>query len=261
MAKKDETAWTLRRLKEVYSYDPETGVFERKEKQRGGSVGGSGKPGANTKNGYRLLSIDSKHYLAHRLAWAYVHGEWPKDAVSHVNGNGLDNRIANLRYKFNRGPITQERLKELLKYDIETGKFTWLVRSTRADVGQEAGVIMGEGYRTISVDGQKKLAHRLAWLYVHGTWPKGQIDHINGVRSDNRLANLRDVTSSQNLHNVQQPRSTNKTGYRGISIWKGRKFLARITVKNRIIHLGIFDTAEAAYAARQAAEKKHGILQ
>lgn len=259
MTKRREDAWTLRRLKEIYSYDPLTGIFTRKEKQRGGSKPGrSGQPGGITNNGYRLLSIDSTHHLAHRLAWAYAKGEWPSDAVSHANGDGLDNRIENLRLKWeNCGvPLTQRRLQALLDYNAETGKFYWRVRTTRTKIGQEAGTVRSDNYCTISVDGHRELSHRLVWLYVHGHTPKRYIDHINGNPSDNRLVNLREATPSQNTHNPSGLRSNNTTGFRGVSHRRG-KFHARISVRNRVIPLGDYDTAEEAYAARLIAEAKY----
>jgi len=251
---------TAQRLREVYAYDPATGVFTRVECQRGGGRSTSGEIGAVTYNGYRVLSIDSVHYLAHRLAWLYVSGEWPSRWLTHVNGNKLDNRIDNLRFRKSgqdnkETKLTQERLKEVFRYEEETGKFFWKIKSGRAMIGNEAGVNAGTGYRYMSVDGQRYLAHRLAWFYAGGVWPVGQIDHINGVRDDNRLTNLRDVNGSANCHN-SKVRARNTTGYKGVSK-RRNKFLARITVNYRIIDLGVFDTAELAYAARLEAEKTY----
>ena len=94
--------------------------------------------------------------------------------------------------------LTQERLKELLEYDPETGFFTRLIGRSgpRARSGDVAGCDNGQGYIRIYVDGRPYKGHRLAWFYVHGAWPR-EIDHINGDKSDNKLANLRPATRSR----------------------------------------------------------------
>jgi hypothetical protein len=88
--------------------------------------------------------------------------------------------------------LTAERLRERLRYDAETGAFTRRVGSSNARAGDMAGSVHSTGYVRISIDGGKYTAHHLAWLYVHGVWPSDQIEHINGKRSDNRIANLRE---------------------------------------------------------------------
>lgn len=151
--------------------------------------------------------------------------------------------------------LTQERLQELLRYDTASGAFTWRVRtSNRVRVGGEAGCLNPKGYRGIKLDGRLYLAHRLAWLYVHGDWPIDQIDHRNGVRSDNRLANLREATSAQNKQNVAKY-SNNMSGLMGVS-WKAssKRWIAQIQFEGRKEHLGYFDGPEAAHAAYLAAK-------
>lgn len=112
--------------------------------------------------------------------------------------------------------LTQERLKELLNYNAATGKFTWAVtRRGYAKIGSEAGRVNNKGYREISVDGKRYKAHRLAWLYVHGNWPKDQIDHIDRVRDNNSISNLRDVDQSTNLNNTG-PQKNNTSGVKYI---------------------------------------------
>lgn len=263
MPKRREDRWTIRRLREIWDYDPAAGKFIRKEKSRGGAKPSvSGETGAVTLNGYRILSIDGVHYFAHRLAWAYVHDEWPDRFVEHLNGDRLDNRIENLRLKWSprdksgKVVLTQERLKEVLDYLPDTGDFVWKVRSTKADIGDIAGSVGPLGYRIMSVDGYRCLAHRLAWFYVHGEWPKKHVDHINGIKDDNRIVNLRDVSVSENAHNTKKLRWSNTTGFPGVTA-KRSKFMARITVKNRIIHIGIFHTIAQARIARLLAEKEH----
>ncbi|MCK9994454.1 MAG: hypothetical protein Dbin4_02974, partial [Alphaproteobacteria bacterium] len=98
--------------------------------------------------------------------------------------------------------LTQSRLKELLHYDPDTGVFTRRVQtSSNARVGDVAGCLHPEGYRHIQIDGKRYAAHRLAWLYMTGEWPTNQLDHLNGVRDDNRWGNLREATHGQNQQN------------------------------------------------------------
>lgn len=155
--------------------------------------------------------------------------------------------------------LTAERLRELLDYEPTTGKFRWRARDNpRWDVGhagKEAGSPHSEGYIKVQIDGRRYYAHRLAWLHVHGTWPEPQIDHINRNRSDNRLANLRPATQSQNQSNAAMPISQ-ASGVRGV-LWNGRKWVAKITVKRQPIHIGCFDDLAAARAARSAVAKQH----
>jgi hypothetical protein len=106
----------------------------------------------------------------------------------------------------------------------------------------------GDGYRVVSPRSFK--AHRIVWAMTYGYWPGHQIDHINGVRNDNRLCNLREATVAQNQQN-QRASPRNASGYPGVS-WHKRigKWEAHITVDGRRHHLGLFDTAREAYAAR-----------
>ena len=152
--------------------------------------------------------------------------------------------------------LTAEELRELLHYDQETGIFTRKVStSNRVKVGAVAGCPGGYGYLLISVHSRLYQAHRLAWLYMYGEWPKGQIDHLNRNRSDNRIANLRDVTQKQNLQNRSKS-STNTSGHPGV-VWHKRisKWLAYIKHNYKQIHLGYFSILEEALSARKAAEK------
>lgn len=156
--------------------------------------------------------------------------------------------------------LTAEKLRETLSYDPETGEFTWMVRlSSRRMPGQSAGTPCKNGYKHISVLGRMYYAHRLAWFYVHGEWPPECIDHINGKRSDNRIANLRLATVSQNNANSKLPCS-NTSGFKGV-VWlpKNRKWRAQIKRHRKMFHLGCFDSKEAAAAAyRAAAVGYHG---
>jgi hypothetical protein len=159
--------------------------------------------------------------------------------------------------------LKPETLRSLLSYDPESGDFKWIEkRFNGADSGQSAGSINRYGYRRICVFGSYYTAHRLAWLLHYGVEPKGSLDHINGVRSDNRIANLREATNSQNGYNMSLS-SASKSGVKGVRFYcrAGRKdkWSARIMVQGESIFLGLFDTLEEAKSARLcAAEKYHG---
>ena len=151
--------------------------------------------------------------------------------------------------------ITADELRSILHYDPLTGVFTRIKPTRKCRVGTVPGSFNSKGYFRIMVNGKKYQAHRLAWLYVYGTWPKNQIDHINRNRSDNRIANLRDVTNQQNMCNAGDF-STNTSGRKGV-YWDKRdsRWRACITDKGRYLSLGYFDTQAKAVAARVAAEK------
>lgn len=152
--------------------------------------------------------------------------------------------------------VSSARLRELLDYDPQTGLFTRRVwRGGTSRPGSVAGGSHGKtGYRQISVDGRLYFAHRLAWFYVHGVWPNGQIDHINGTRSDNRIDNLRDVQSRINTENQRRPRRDNSLGLLGVHKFR-KSFIAQLQAKGRMIYLGSFKTAEEASAAYLAAKR------
>lgn len=152
--------------------------------------------------------------------------------------------------------LTQARLKELLRYDPETGVFTYASARPRVKVGAVAGhTHAGHGYRQIKVDGKLYLAHRLAWLYVHGKWPSDLLDHINRDRTDNRISNLRPSDKYLNRQN-SKPASNNKTGVKGVT-WNKTlgKWHARISLQGKRYHVGWFYSVDEAKRARLTAEQ------
>lgn len=154
--------------------------------------------------------------------------------------------------------LTQSRLKELLEYNPETGVFTRLVRTAnKTKIGDTVGKLHNKGYRHTNIFGKDHLLHRLAWLYMMGEWPQADIDHVNGVRDDNRFCNLREATRGENLQNMRMsPRNT--SGFMGVYWCKHRKkWRAQIRVKGRTVGLGRFATPEDAYAAYLAAKVKY----
>lgn len=157
--------------------------------------------------------------------------------------------------------LTQARLKEVLHYETTTGIFTYLLSRRTTIIGTVAGTIW-DGYRWIYVEGKRFSAHRLAWLYVYGEWPKQQTDHINGIRDDNRIENLRDVSVNANQQNVRYGKSDNTSGYLGVSKRKDVKakpWRAQILINGRMTHLGYFETPELAHAAYIKAKRIHHI--
>lgn len=152
--------------------------------------------------------------------------------------------------------LSQERLKEVLSYAPRSGIFTWRVAHPRAPVGAAAGAVDAYGYTVIRIDGVLYKAHRLAWLYTHGCWPRMHLDHINQVKSDNRLCNLREASQSQNMHNIG-PRAASKSGVSGV-IWRPdrRKWYAQIRIGYKMYRLGTFTDKAQAIAARREAEAK-----
>lgn len=149
--------------------------------------------------------------------------------------------------------LTQERLKELLDYDEDTGVFVWRVRPANSvKVGDVAGY--NQGYIQIRVDGIKYQAHRLVWLYVHGYFPEYFIDHMNGIKDDNRIVNLREVSNQCNAQSTKIS-SNNKSGYNGVSWNKiARKWKSQIRINSKDIHLGLYDCKLDAGLARITAE-------
>lgn len=156
-------------------------------------------------------------------------------------------------------PLTQEALKRLLSYEPETGHFRWRINKPNMPAGSIAGTLHKRGYLRIGVLGAIYRAHRLAWFYVHGAWPARDIDHMNGIRTDNRLANLREATPLENAHNRGKvgPSAT-ATGFAGVGVDRSGRFFARITVRGKRMRIGMFDVAaDAANAYAQAKRTMH----
>lgn len=148
-------------------------------------------------------------------------------------------------------------------YDQETGIFTYKVRRSQAcKVGSIAGsVCKKDGYVRIRINDKAYLAHRLAWLYVHGEMPEEQIDHINGKRSDNRISNLRKAHLEENAKNRNLQRN-NSSGFKGVTYsHRHRKWAARIQHDKKQYFLGFFGSPEDAHQAYvEAATRLHGAF-
>lgn len=156
--------------------------------------------------------------------------------------------------------LTADRLHDVLSYDADTGVFTCRLSRGRIAAGAVAGSMHAHGYRVISIDGVGYKAHRLAWLYIYGAFPVGVIDHINGDRADNRIANLRDVDHQINAENRKGPRQGKHVALMGVKKQtRGHSYSASIKVKGQVIALGGFPTAELAHEAYMAAKAKYHV--
>ena len=151
-----------------------------------------------------------------------------------------------------------QNIKEYLSYDPLTGHFTWIFSKYNPYlINTLAGSLHGRGYIYIEYKGKQYKAHRLAWYFTYGYMPDMQIDHINEVKTDNRICNLRLADNSQNQQNISSIRVDNKSGYTGVSWHKGqKKWLARIRIKGVEKHLGYYDTPEEAHEVYLCAKRE-----
>lgn len=151
--------------------------------------------------------------------------------------------------------LTADQLREVLAYDPETGVFTWRGPTPIRMAGKQAGYATVWGYQLIGIRRKYFFGHRLAWLYMTGSWPANDIDHINGVRDDNRFANLRDVSRSVNLQNQRRARR-GKHSEAPLGVWRvGNRWVSQINVGGEVKHLGSFGAPEAAHEAYLAAKR------
>lgn len=151
--------------------------------------------------------------------------------------------------------VSTNEIARALRYEPETGVLSWKVGRLQ---GRAAGCLLPSGYRMIQIQGEKLLAHRVAFAIATGVMPADHIDHINGVKDDNRLVNLRCVAKSVNLRNCKLNKRS-KTGLPGV-YWarKAGRWIAFISTDNGRLHLGTHTTIFSAACARKSAELKHG---
>ena len=153
--------------------------------------------------------------------------------------------------------ITQQELQE--RFDYKDGNLIYKIKvAQRVKIGDIAGRLNSRGYIHIGINNKYYQAHRLVWVYHNADIPFGlEIDHINGVKNDNRISNLRLATRSENACNTVK-RKDNTSGYKGVSFYKySNKWEARIIINGKQIYLGNFDTAELASEAYKSAADKH----
>lgn len=140
-----------------------------------------------------------------------------------------------------------EKFHELLKYDSLTGDLYWKVdRCALTVANTKAG--SKDKYVLLKILGKTYKAHRVIWFMTYGKWPIGDIDHIDGCPYNNRLQNLRDVSTSGNMQNQTKAHKCNKSGFLGVTKMKdSEKWRARITLNKKQIYLGTFENAEEAH--------------
>ena len=159
-------------------------------------------------------------------------------------------------------------LRERLHYDPETGKLFWkdhegMPKWWRVRYAEKEAFtyINPDGYHQGSVDCIRLKCHRVAWAIYYGKWPEQQLDHINGVRADNRIKNLRGASNQENQRNAAMKKN-NTSGVNGV-YWhkRSKKWVARMVVDRKVKHLGLFDTIEEAAKARQEENERKGFTE
>lgn len=165
----------------------------------------------------------------------------------HIIRKRVMSHAVNIPNRVERGSLTSDRLRELLRYNPETGMFLWIVTRGKNRIGgKEAGALNNERRRVIRVDYRMYYAHRLAWLYVTGKWPERAIDHIDGDPSNNRWSNLRAATLAQNAWNMART-SRNTSGEKGVDFFKQYgKWRAQVKANGRVHFLGHFENKDEA---------------
>lgn len=246
-----------KRLDELFVYDEENGFFVRRQsaqKSPAGSIAGTKAPT------HWAMRVDGRTYPRARLVWLWHTGALPNKILLKRNGNSYDDRFSNLRLA---GPavgrrmdvLTADELRDLLSYDPDEGVFRW----RRDGLGKrKAGAVAGSGGQrpTITINNRNHSAHRLAWLYMTGSWPSRIIDHIDCNPRNNRWSNLRQATHSQNSCNL---RGRASSGFKGVYRSGTNTWRASIALAGKSYRLGTFSTREDAAKARQVfAEKLHG---
>ena len=170
-----------------------------------------------------------------------------------------------LRKLSNRDRITEVRRKpipdgifEYLRYCGETGKIYWVKNRTKAKAGSEAGYLNPDGYRRVQF-GSLMMTHRVVWLLIHREWPDGEIDHIDGDRTNNRIENLRVVTQSQNMRN-KKSQSSSSSGRNGVHYdSRCRKWRVQIRMNKKVHHLGLFESKDIAASVAESFYRNNGF--
>ena len=251
------------RLIDLFAYDPETGELRRKastgSRARAGDV-----VGTKAAQGHLVVRVDGRLMFVHHIAWTIANGAKEGGVIVHLNGNKEDNRLANFALVSKREAhaktkaegLSAKNVREIFEYS--DGSLFWRRSLTGKNriAGNKAGYRNCDGYIMVEVAGKAVAAHRVVWLMHAGRWPDGEIDHINGVRDDNRIENLRDVTHQTNAENRRRSVRASETGALGVTLTKDGRYRARICSKGRLLSLGVFGSADEAHAAYVAEKRR-----
>ena len=229
----------------------------------GGRYKSGTKAGAISKTGHRVVCFKGKYYPESNVVWAIHYGKWPESHISYLNGDLQDNRPENLyessvgkNKKISRNEISIERLKFLFSYK-DGNIIRNVAKPPNTKRGDVAGTLNDSGYLLVNVDGNSIRVHKIIWAIHYNEWPKLEIDHINGIRSDNRIENLRLASHSENAQN-SFVRCTSRTGIKGVRLRDDTgKYHAYIQINKKIIDLGCYDKIKDAVSARKQAEIKY----
>jgi hypothetical protein len=248
----------VERLKELVNYNPTTGIFTWNKVSRYHTKLPGDVAGGVSSSGFHSMTLDGKHYQAHKLAYLYMTGR-KVGTVLHLNKDRLDNRWCNLGLYsvVPGGETTQAILQDFFNYDPLTGVFT-RTKSTNKNAieGTIAGGISKNGYIIIPVGENRHYAHRLAFLYMEGKFPDVIVDHIDGNKANNAWTNLRHATYSEN--NCNSPRGGSNTGYKGITLGTDNYYHANCQYQGKV-YQKVFKTIEEAIAFTQEhRDKLHG---
>lgn len=239
-------------------FDSASGVFRRRDKINQHEAGQAA--GTVVDSGARQIKLLGADFMDYDLVWLVTHGSLPTGRIVHVDGDRSNCRPENLVDVSRRTELTADLLRMLLGYNRDTGEFRWKATfGSRAKVGSAAGAVGPNGYLVISVLGKLHYAHRLAWLHANGEMPPAGmvIDHVNCIRDDNRLENLRLVSLTGNAENKRQAMSHNKSsGLLGVA-WSEpmNKFEALIVSAGKRTRLGYFENKHDAHAAYVRAKR------
>ena len=246
-------------LKHLVHYNEETGIFTWKNPSSKANVTIGGTIGGLNNSGSLTICLQSKSYLAHKLAFIYMTGEAPKN-IQHLNGIRTDNRWSNLTSYVDvpEGETTQEILNKFFSYETTTGKFTRILSTGRQALkGSIAGGVNVKGYIVIAVGKNRHYAHRLAFLAVTGNFPTNIVDHIDGNTSNNSWNNLREATYSQNGCNSNL-RENHPTGVKGVTHSASGTYVAQIKLDGKVQKKNFKTLQEAEHFLLVLRAKVHG---
>ncbi len=250
-------------IEEYFSYDQDTGLFtclKKPSKQAKTKIGEI--VGKVDRTGHNRIHFRGHPYNASELAYLYMENNWPDNLIVHKNKIMNDDRWCNLvkQTTINHLPCTYDNLRKWFTYNPTTGLFTRNITTSIWGIeGTIAGGTNAEGYILIIAGNNSYLAHRLAYLYMTGKWPKNLIDHIDRVRHNNIWSNLRDSSKSENACNSVK-RIDNSSDIKGITWNKLRnKWLVQLSKDGKkILSRNYALKEDAIIALREARERIHG---